>query len=876
MAAMSETGSQEASRANQGDAFLPKGTAPPTHGGGSMSRRSYHLDERRRNGTGNRDAWAMPAQRLGDIAACLRLATGKRQNRTKPAPRNTCFFVMMGLSTLLTASVLALQLFCLPTDAKCQPKTSVQQDATNAAASDWWMSGVKRQGAVAFGGQGDYKVFRSVKDYGAKGDGSTDDTAAINSAITDGNRCGKGCDSSTVTPAIVYFPPGTYVVSKPIVAYYYTQLIGDFNSVPTLKAAANFEGIAVIDSNPYDNTGNNWFTNQNNFFRQVRNFKIDLTGQPKTTGTGIHWQVAQATSLQNIEFNMIQDRSEDNKQQGIFMENGSGGFMTDLTFNGGALGAFFGNQQFTTRNLKFNNCNKAVQLQWNWAWTFHGISIKDCGVGIDMSQSDNGAQNVGSVLLLDSTIANTPVGIITVYNPEQQGTNGTLILDNVDMTSNVPVAVKNGGTGQTILNGNSLVASWVQGRSYKGTTGTAGQGTRTPVTKPAALTDDSGKIVTKSKPQYGDVPASKFISVKDKGAKGDGKTDDTAAFQAVFDNIGADEVVYVPHGAYIITDTVKVPKNVRVVGEIWALIMAGGDKAFKDQDNPKPVFQVGQPGDVGTVEMQDLMFETQGPQPGAILMEFNVAGQSKGAAGLWDLHFRVGGSAGTQLQSDKCSKTPDVQTPAKPECIGAFMLLHITASASPYLENVWAWVSDHELDLSDHNQINIFNGRGILIESTKGAWFWGTSSEHSVLSNYQLNKAQNVYMALIQTETAYFQGNPDANVPFKVNAKYSDPDFSKCTSKICARTWGLRIQDSKDIFVYGGGLYSFYDNYDQTCVPANNCQENMVAIDNSSVELFGITTKASIAVITLNGGAAAKDSDNRSTFGACVAVFEAS
>jgi hypothetical protein len=34
--------------------------------------------------------------------------------------------------------------------------------------------------------------------------GSADDTAAINAAITAGGRCGQGCDSSTVTPALVY------------------------------------------------------------------------------------------------------------------------------------------------------------------------------------------------------------------------------------------------------------------------------------------------------------------------------------------------------------------------------------------------------------------------------------------------------------------------------------------------------------------------------------------------------------------------------------------------------------------------------------------------------------------------------------------------
>lgn len=48
--------------------------------------------------------------------------------------------------------------------------------------------------------------------------------------------------------------------------------------------------MAVIDSNPYGPNGENWFTNQNNFFRQVRNFEIDLTRTPYNSATtGIHW-----------------------------------------------------------------------------------------------------------------------------------------------------------------------------------------------------------------------------------------------------------------------------------------------------------------------------------------------------------------------------------------------------------------------------------------------------------------------------------------------------------------------------------------------------------------------------------------------------------
>lgn len=778
---------------------------------------------------------------------------------------------MMGFVTIITF-FLAFRLFDVPVLAIPAP-----QAEQAPAAGTYWLADIERLGAPAYGDAG-YQVFRNVKDFGAAGDGAQDDTEAINAAITLGNRCGQGCDSSTVTPALVYFPPGTYRVTRPIIPYYYTQLIGDAVNRPILKADAAFEGIAVIDANPYDNQGNNWFTNQNNFFRQVRNFVIDVTAQPLDRGTGIHWQVAQATSLQNIEFNMREDRSEANAQQGIFMENGSGGFMTDLVFNGGKYGAFIGNQQFTTRNFKFNNCNTAIFMNWNWAWSFHNLEINNCGIGIDMANG-GASQTVGSVLVLDSKFSNTPIGVSTVYTPQSPHTNGTLILENVDLTENVPVAVSNQGTGATILAGNANIASWIQGRVYNGADGgNAVQADQTPITKPAALLDSAGKVATRSKPQFEDVPVSQFVSVKKNGAVGDGVTDDSDAIQAIFDAAQPGQIVYFDHGAYVVTKTIKVPKNIKITGEIWPLIMAGGDSFFKDQNNPRPLFQVGEPGDVGEVEITELMFETKGPQPGAILMQWNVAGTTPGAAGLWDVHFRIGGSAGTELQSDKCSKTPEVATQPNPECFGAFMILHVTPEGSGYFENTWFWVADHELDLSDHNQINIYNGRGVLIESSKGNWLWGTASEHSVLYNYQLTNAKNVYMSLIQTETAYFQGNPDAKVPYTVNPTFFDPDFDViCAAQEgpCARTLGVRIVDSSDVFFYGTGMYSFFENYTQECVAAQNCQTHMLSIENSQAHFFGLSTKAAINMVHLNGQSAAVDSDNRNNFCATIAGFHA-
>ena len=148
-----------------------------------------------------------------------------------------------------------------------------------------------------------------------------DDTDAINAAIQAGGRCAPGlCQSSSVSPALVYFPPGTYVVSTPVVPYYMTYLVGNPSAPATIKAAAGFVGLGVIDADPYVGAIQGWLS-VNNFSRQMRNLVVDLTAiAPATAATGIHWAVAQATSLQNVHVVMTQ--SPDSQHQGIFIENG--------------------------------------------------------------------------------------------------------------------------------------------------------------------------------------------------------------------------------------------------------------------------------------------------------------------------------------------------------------------------------------------------------------------------------------------------------------------------------------------------------------------------------------------------------------------------
>jgi glucan 1,3-beta-glucosidase len=763
------------------------------------------------------------------------------------------------------------------------PDTAAEQTGFIAAApgsTSYWVSNIQRQGTKAFGAAG-YTIFRNVQtDCGAKGDGASDDTAALNACLSMGNRCGQGCDSTTITPAMLYFPPGTYVVSKPLTMPYYTEMTGDALNPPTLKAAPNFSGMAVVDSDPYDNMGNNWFTNQNNFFRKVRNFVIDLTAMPPNVGAGIHWQVAQATSLQNIRFEMVRG-GDNNKQQGIFMDNGSGGFMTDLIFNGGNMGMFIGNQQFTTRNLTFNNVNTAIFMNWNWLWSFKSVKINGCKIGIDMANSPAN-QTVGSVILQDSQIINTPIGINSSFSTNSIPIGGgTLILDNVDFTGSATAVMS---SGQQVVPGGQVVQAWAQGRTYAGSDGTRTQGMVAAPSKPAALMAGNA-IFERSKPQYEQYPSTSFVSVKSKGAKGDGVTDDTQAIQAVMNSLTDGQILYFDHGAYIITQTVNVPKNIKVTGEMWPLIMAKG-AFFSDASNPKAVWSVGTAGETGAAELTDLVFETMGPAPGAIMLQWNSAATTQGANGMWDVHVRIGGSAGTQLQSDKCSKNPNATHVPNPECIGAHTMFHATNTSSVYVENCWFWTSDHELDLADHNQVDIYNGRGVHIESQGPVWMYGTSSEHSVLYNYQLTNAKNIYMALIQTETPYFQTNPAAPAPFDKSLGPTDPQTFTGSATKHNMAWGLRVVGSSDVLIYGAGLYSFFDNYDQACVAGQNCQNNMVSIEGSvnNLSLFGLSTKAAVSMVSTSGGYTVgnakavgqvqiPDSDNRSNFCATLALW---
>jgi hypothetical protein len=288
--------------------------------------------------------------------------------------------------------------------------------------------------------------------------------------------------------------------------------------------------------------------------------------------------------------------------------------------------------------------------------------------------------------LLDFTVKDTPIFVQTTTK-QPTSFAGSIYIDNAQLT-NVPVAVGTADGTVVLAGGTRTINSWAQGNIYNGASsqGQYVQSNVTPINKPASLLDQSGKFFGAGRPQYEEYSPSQcklafrldiFIlmhpllvvaSVKANGAKGDGVTDDTAALQAIFDNFAGCKIIFFDAGTsvwvglcsrlieltgvYVITNTLRIPVDTIIVGEMWSQILIK-DPSFNDQNNPKVAVQFGQSGDVGSLQVSDIVFRfersslsyssrliglssTYAGSAGAIIMEINIQARTQGAVGFWD------------------------------------------------------------------------------------------------------------------------------------------------------------------------------------------------------------------------------------------------
>ena len=77
-----------------------------------------------------------------------------------------------------------------------------------------------------------------------------------------------------------------------------------------------------------------------------------------------------------------------------------------------------------------------------------------------------------------------------------------------------------------------------------------------------------------------------------------------------------------------------------------------------------------------------MVISTTGGSQGAVGIEWNVKESSQGSAGMWDVHVRLGGAMGTNVNLANCPTTSTDLT----KCATAYIGFHIKPTGSGYFE----------------------------------------------------------------------------------------------------------------------------------------------------------------------------------------------
>jgi hypothetical protein len=428
-------------------------------------------------------------------------------------------------------------------------------------------------------------------EYGAKGDGVSDDTEAIQLAI-----------SSTVHhpqtgPRIIFFPAGTYLTSRPLVE---KDRMSRWNSLLTFQGENRATTIIRLkDNSPLYQTAGApadvlEFASQNAspngggnsaFDNNIFDMTIDV-GQGNPGAVALDFLGNNYCALRNVTL-----QSSDPSHSGAI------GLALLRYATGPCL----------LKNVAIDGFDYAIKVANNE----YSLTIEDLTLSNQKRYGIYNANNVLSIRHLFSTnivpaICNAnAVGLITLIGASLQG------------GSSQSSAIQNQGT---------LYARDVTSSGYASVL--QGQG--------SAITEyDSGPVVTQfggkaaslnlpaeETPFFEDSSLANWKSVTAYGADRTGMADSSAAIQAAIDS-GA-TTVYFPTGVYAINRTILVRGKVRMLEGFDSSLNPAGE-VFSHPDNPAPLLKI----EAGTSDVTLNHFRMGAfyprPSPGVIFVEQDSA-----------------------------------------------------------------------------------------------------------------------------------------------------------------------------------------------------------------------------------------------------------
>lgn len=579
-----------------------------------------------------------------------------------------------------------------------------------------------------------------------RADGRVDDTAAIQRAIDAAADQGGG--------GIVFLPEGRYRITRTLYIWPGVRLFGTGGTRPKIVLGDNTPGFQRGVANmiifagarkgdltqrrqsvtvtgiptapdlkvPFPPPGSVPFdpeiadANPGTFYSAMSNVDIAI-GAGNPAAAAIRFHAAQHAYLAHMDFDLGSGLAGI-YQVGVYAQN--------LRFRGGRYGILTEKPSpawpFALVDATFEGQREAAIREHEAGLTMVNVAIRDTPVGIDIDKGygdwlwgkDVRFENVSRAAVVISNENN-------VYT--QVGFQNAL-------ASNTPTFARFRDSGKTVAG---------KGGAYKVTEFTYG------LAVPAMGQQGSYKTVMDAAPLAA-LPARRdaairplpattdWFNVRSGGAKGDDRTDDTAAIQRAID---ANKVVYFPAGRYIVTDTLKLRPDSALVAlhpNLTQIILPDGTPAFQGVGAPKALMQTAQGGDA---IVSGLGLYTGGINPRATALLW-MAGEN---SLVDDVKFQ--GGHGTDLAGGKrfnpynANATGDAD-PAK-RWDAQYPSLWVTRGGGGTFNNLWT--------------PNTYSQAGLYVSDTSTpGYLYQMSAEHHGRVEIALNRVKNWELLAPQTE----------------------------------------------------------------------------------------------------------------------------
>ena len=402
--------------------------------------------------------------------------------------------------------------------------------------------------------------------YGTKGDGKTDDTAALIQAIQENVGSNR----------TLYFPSGIYLVGKRLewrgkdgVWRNGLTLQGENRNSVVIRLRDNADGfgdpmnpLALIHTasqpgGPYDPSNGNGFN-------AFRNYLFDLTvdtGIGNPGATGIDYIANNNGEIGNVTIRC----GAPGGHAGLSLTRSPGPcLIKDVTIDGFDYGILANNTQYgiTFEHLKLNH-QRIVGVRND----SNVLSFRDL-------QSDNAVPVIQNVRDRD----NNRYGLITILDSAFAGVGNAAALSAIDNRAQLRVR------GLTTTGYAAAIQT---------------DGTRVPGVKIADYSSDTPRslfpasqkppLPVQETPEFCDPDLSHWESVAAHGTTPNDNTDDTAPIQAALDS--GKPIIYFPTGRYLVSDTLHVRGAVRQVIGCGSELFPTGPN-FDNAAGPRPLLRL--------------------------------------------------------------------------------------------------------------------------------------------------------------------------------------------------------------------------------------------------------------------------------------------